>query len=405
MFINRFFSERLKEFIKQYPVIVLTGARQTGKTTLLRKIFHNYNYISLDLPSVAEQAEKNPETFFQKNPPPLVIDEVQYAPTVFRHIKYLVDSDRTNGHFILTGSQKFTLIHKLTESLAGRCVWLELENLAMEEIRNKLNPTLSTTWIQKIITRGQFPELWKQPGMTTTDFYASYLATYLERDVRQILNVHNLRDFERFIRILATRSGQLLNKAEIAKEAGISTRAANDWLSVLEASNQIVLLEPWYRNFSKRIVKSPKLYFCDSGLLCFLLDVTEKGLLNSPFLGHLWETFVYAEIRKLNRIRKNPVSIWYYRDQRAREIDFLLSQDGRLSFIECKWTTQPGLKDTRTIQTISAELTASSSPVKPGGHKVLCMTSNFYSITPEIDAIGPRDFEKVFDILKKNVSD
>lgn len=185
----------------------------------------------------------------------------------------------------MTGSQSFLLMKEVSDSLAGRCVWFELENLALAElIQGQVVDPARPDWL-RLLVRGQFPELWKLPNMPSADFHRSYLATYLERDVRQILNVTSLRHFERFIRLLAARSGQLLNKTELAKDVGVSTRAIGDWLAVLEASGQIVFLEPWFRNFGKRIVKSPKVYFRDSGLLCSLLGLDEASLARSPFLG------------------------------------------------------------------------------------------------------------------------
>ncbi|MBN2510630.1 MAG: DUF4143 domain-containing protein, partial [Spirochaetales bacterium] len=159
----------------------------------------------------------------------------------------------------------------------------------------------------------------------------------LERDVRQILNVTSLRDFERFIRALAPRSRQLLNKTDLARDAGVSVKAINDWLRVLQASNQVILLEPWFRNTSKRVVKTPKVYFCDSGLLCFLLGVTAKNFPAAPFVGQIWVTLVFAELRKQNQTRDNPSVFWYYRGQAAREIEFIIEKGGNLSFLECKW--------------------------------------------------------------------
>ncbi|MEI6877357.1 MAG: ATP-binding protein, partial [Spirochaetota bacterium] len=274
MILSRLLADRLTSSAERFPALVLTGARQAGKTTLLEACFPRHRYVSLDLPSLAEQAERDPIAFLHANPPPLLIDEVQYAPGVFRHIKRAIDENRdAMGRFILTGSQSFALMAGVSESLAGRVVLFELENLSLGELVGAGLPGLTKGEIDwaALLVRSQFPELWKRPELPTADFLASYLATYLERDVRQILKVTSLRDFERFMRILAARSAQLLNKAEIAKDTGVSPKAINDWISVLEASGQIVLLEPWFRSFNKRMVKSPKVYFRDSGLLCRLL--------------------------------------------------------------------------------------------------------------------------------------
>jgi hypothetical protein len=239
----------------------------------------------------------------------------------------------------------------------------------------------------RVITRGQFPELWRQPDIRPPDFYRSYLATYLERDVRQLINVTSLRDFERFMRLLAVRSGQILNRTELSRETGITVNTVNEWLSALEASNQVALLEPWFHNFSKRIVKSPKIHFCDTGLLCFLLGMDSKHLLSSPFLGNIWETFVFSEIRKNNQTLAHPYQVFFYRDQRAREIDFVLERGGRLSFLECKWTEKPKTNQTQTIQRISRELETSKSPFLPGKHALVCRTPTHYTLENQIDVL------------------
>ena len=261
MWIPRAVEPRLQRSAKTRPVVVLTGARQTGKTSTFLRLFPKHAFVSLDLPNEAEQAEKEPGTFLQRHPPPVLIDEVQYAPGLFRHLKVAVDAHRTrNGQFLLTGSQKFTLMKNVSESLAGRADIVELETLSFAEIQ----AALPQTGIETAIVRGGFPELYANPDIDSVAFYNSYLATYLERDVRSLTNVGSLRDFERFLRACALRSANLLNKADLARDVGIAPSTANHWLSMLEASGQIVLLEPWFSNRTKSIVKSPKLYLADT---------------------------------------------------------------------------------------------------------------------------------------------
>ena len=375
--IIREIGRRVKALSQQFPVVILTGARQTGKTTLLKSAFPDYNYVSLDLPSVAEQADKNPDEFLAAHAPPLIIDEIQYAPAIFRHIKRVVDGNRTlMGQFMLTGSQKFPLMKEVSDSLAGRSVWLELETCSYSEI--SLFAKLGLGDLVLLLTRGLYPELWRMQDINAHDFYRSYLATYLERDVRQILRVTSLRDFERFIRILASRSGQLLNKSEIAKEVGVSVKTIGDWISVLEASNIVYLLEPFYQNFGKRIAKSPKAYFNDTGLVCFLLGVYPDNLATTPFLGALWETLIFAELRKRNVVTERPKNIWFYRDQFANEIDFVLESGGTLSFIETKWTETPSSKALQTIKKIDDDLRRSQK-LASGSHYLLCRTPACYT--------------------------
>ncbi|MEI6387055.1 MAG: ATP-binding protein [Spirochaetota bacterium] len=374
MHFPRLFAARLVAASAFSPVLVLTGPRQSGKTTLLKSCFPDHRYVSLDLPSVAEMAERDPSAFFAVHPGPLLIDEIQYAPGLFRHIKAAVDADRDSmGRFILTGSQSFTLMQGISDSLAGRCVWFELENLALAEIRDPGDSASrfllgdAPDW-PSLMVRGQYPELWKRLDLPHGDYFAAYIATYLERDVRQILRVTSLRDFERFMRLLAARSGQLLNKAELAKDVGVSPRAIADWIAVLEASGQIVLLEPWFRNFGKRIVKSPKLYFRDSGLLCWMLGLDARTLPSSPFIGAVWEGFVFAELRKLAAVDSARPHFWFYRDQASREIDLVIEVGGRLNFVETKWTESPAPRDYLTITKIAVELAASGAAEGPGRH-------------------------------------
>jgi hypothetical protein len=384
------------ELARFFPAVVLTGARQSGKTTLLRSTFAEHHYVSLDLPSVAEQAERNPAQFLAENPAPVVVDEVQYAPGLFRHVKAAIDRDRHSmGRFILTGSQHFTLMKGVSESLAGRCGIVDLENLSHEEISAVIGSQDTRKKLLSLMVRGQFPELWRVRKLPRWDFYSAYLATYLERDVRQILNVTSLRDFERFLRVLAARPGAMLNKSDIARDVGVSVKAVGDWLSVLQASGQIIMLEPWFSNIGKRMVKTPKVYFRDSGLLCFLLNIDEESLSKSPSLGAVWETFLFAEMRKLNAVLASPVNMWYYRDQRAREIDFVLERGGRLSFVECKWQEHPSRDDARHLLAVHADLLLAGSSWRPGDHYVIGTPAASYPIASGIAAGALRDLPRV----------
>src|SRR5258708_8497027 len=283
MWIARSIEARLRRSARTRPVVVLTGARQTGKTSTLRRLFPNHCFVSLDLPTEAEQAEKEPGSFLQRHPAPVIIDEVQYAPGLFRQMKTGVDANgERNGQVLLTGSQKFTLMKSVSDSLAGRVDVIELETLSFAEIR----AALPQTRVESAVLRGGFPELYANPDIDLVAYYNSYLATYLERDVRSLANVGSLRDFERFVRACAIRSANLLNKADLARDVGISPSTADHWLSTLEASVQVLLLEPWFSNRTKSIVKSPKLYLADTGLLCALLNIrSEDALHQSPAAG------------------------------------------------------------------------------------------------------------------------
>jgi hypothetical protein len=299
------------------------------------------------------------------------------------------------GQYVLTGSQHFTLMKGVTESLAGRVGLLELENLSLREIQHQGPTSAAPVGLASVVMRGQFPELWRVPDFPLREFYSAYVSTYLERDVRQILNVTSLRDFERFLRLVAARSGGMLNKSDLARDVGVSVKAVGDWLSVLQASGQIVLLEPWFANIAKRMVKTPKVYLRDSGLLCFLLNLTEESLGASPFAGAVWETFVFSELRKLNAVAERPVNFWYYRDQRAREVDFILEAGGRLSFVEAKWQEHPGSGEARTVLEVTRELTEQNGPWRAGSHFVVGTPDRRYPLAEDMEAVAPEHLQEV----------
>lgn len=342
MWIPRYVEPRLRRSASTRPVVVLTGARQTGKTSTFRRLFPDAAFVSLDLPSEAEQAEKEPERFLRRYPPPAIIDEVQYAPGLFRHLKAAIDAHRgRRGQYLLTGSQRFTLMQAVADSLAGRADIVDLETLSFDEIA----AALPRTDVETAVVRGGFPELWAAPEIDAVAFHNSYLATYLERDVRSLAKVGSLRDFERFLRACALRSANLLNKADLARDVGIAPSTANQWLSILEASGQVQLLEPWFSNRTTSIVKSPKLYLADTGLLCALLNIRSvEDLRASPSAGAVWETFVCAQLRHREQRAGRTRSLFFWRD-RTREVDFVVDAGGRLRLYEAKWTELPAESD------------------------------------------------------------
>ncbi len=373
MWITRDIEPRLLRSARTRPVVVLTGARQTGKTSTFRRLFPDREFVSLDLPPEAEHAEKEPQTFLQRHPVPVMIDEVHYAPGLFRYLKVAVDATRRQkSQFLLTGSQKFTLMKNVSESLAGRADIVELETLSLAEIRRAL-PDMTP---ESVIVRGGFPELQADPDIDHLAFYNSYLATYLERDVRSLANVGSLRDFERFLRACALRSANLLNKADLARDVGISPTTANHWLSVLEASGQIVLLEPWFSNRTKSIVKSPNLYLADTGLLCALLNIrSEKDLRQSPAAGAVWETFVFAQLRARERRAERVQSLFFWRD-RTREVDFVVDVGGRLELFEAKWAEVPSAGDAVNLDFVRNVVGKS----RIAAAAIVCRTANSYPL-------------------------
>jgi uncharacterized protein len=339
-YIPRLLAPKLRSSVKSFPVVVLTGARQIGKTTLLKNQFPKYNYVTLDRPLVAEQAESDPESFLRQNKAPLIIDEVQYAPSIFRHLKYLVDEEANKkGLYILTGSQNFSLMAGVVESLVGRAAIMELEGLSALELHDIQDKKLDKQL--KLLLNGGFPELWRNRNLDRNLYFDSYVATNLERDVRQVLAVSSLRSFERLLRACALRAGQVLNKSSLAVDVGVSVPTITEWLNVLVALQQVFLLEPWFANFNKRLVKSPKLYFADTGLLCSLLGITSESILESPLIGSIWENFTYGELRKQLAFSNVGGKIYYYRDQSGLEIDFIVERGGNLDLFEAKWTATP----------------------------------------------------------------
>ncbi len=360
------------------------SAVQTGKTTTLQRLFPEFGFVSLDLPTEAAQAEKEPGVFLRRHPVPSIIDEVQYAPALFRHLKVAVEGARGRyGQYLLTGSQKFTLMKGVSESLAGRADVVELETLSLAEIR----AAAPETGLEHAIVRGGFPELHATPEIDAAAFYNSYLATYLERDVRSLANVGSLRDFERFLRACALRSANLLNKANLARDVGIAPSTANQWLSILEASGQVVLLEPWFSNRTKSLVKSPKLYLADTGLLCSLLNIrSEEALAESPWAGAVWETFVFAQLRHRERRARRAGSLFFWRD-RIREVDFVVDTGGRMELFEAKWTELPAESD--GVNLVFVGNTVGVSRVSAAA--IVCRTPTSHPISKGFRALSVSD--------------
>ena len=386
MFIPRDLSSEIRSLATQFPALVLTGARQTGKSSLLRELLPEAPFISFDLPSVADAASQSPDQFFANASEPIILDEIQHAPQLFRYLKNRIDLDRHRmGRFYLTGSQKFGLMKELSESLAGRAAILELDTLSSHEILDY--PSTADTDLHLFLWRGGFPELYRNPQLRTQDFYASYVATYLERDLRSQLRVGSLRDFERFIRACAARNAQLLNFTELSRDVGISISTAREWLSVLEASNQVVLLEPYFANLGKRLIKSPKLYFRDTGLLSFLLGFdSPEALVRSTYLGSVWECFVLNQILRQKSASGSAGRIFFLRDVHGNEVDFLFDHNGRLRLAEAKWAEQPDASSVRSILKVHPWLGARAADE----HWLICRTPHSHRLpdAPRIRAVN-----------------
>lgn len=342
MWIPRELGATLGEAASARPAVVLTGCRQAGKTSLLIKLFPHHEYVSLDVPMVAQEAEHSGGDFLKRHQPPVIIDEVQYAPTLLRHVKADIDRHRDEpGRFLITGSQDFSLMEGVTESLAGRSSVLRLHSLSAREYEAWSGTSLDRSGLVGWMLSGGYPELHSR-GLDVERFFGDYLATYLERDVRSILGVRSLREFDRFMRLCAARTGQLVSYSSLATDLGVSPNTVKSWLSVLAASNIVVLLEPYFENLGKRIVKTPKLYFLDTGLCSFLLGArSPEDLVRSPMLGAIFETHVLGQMVRHFANRGRRRDLFFYRDHSGREIDLLIPVAGRFALVECKWAESP----------------------------------------------------------------
>ena len=340
--IHRKLQPLLQKALQQFPSVVVTGARQSGKTTLARSVLAAADYITFDLPAEAAAASADPVGYLARHREPTILDEFQYVPELTRQLKVLIDADRKPGRFLLTGSQQFSSMDTVSESLAGRCAVLTLPMLSCSELGVRdLKGLDQYLWV------GGFPELWDRPGMDRSLWLSSYLATYLERDVRTLGNIGSLRDFDRFLRAVALRAGQLCVFSELARDVGISVGTAKSWISILEASQQIFLLEPYHLNRGKRLIKTPKIYFQETGLLIFLLGFHSwEEVIASRYWGAVWENSVIAEARKNRCLEGDTRPLWYWRTASGDEID-LLMETGAEEFIavEAKATPTPSRRD------------------------------------------------------------
>ena len=332
MWIERQIKNKIIKLTASRPALLLTGARQTGKTSLLQRQFPDVEYITFDYLRQVEAVKDSPEYFLGQFENPVILDEIQYVPEVFRELKIIIDKNRSDyGKWIMTGSQQFSLMEQISESLAGRIGICHLETLSAAELRNE-----HTENISDFLWKGGYPELWSNTALEASDFFESYIRTYIERDLKTIIDVKNLSDFRRFIRMMATRAGQLLNYKGLSSDVGVSDVTIRKWTHALEISGLIYLLPPYYANVGKRLIKSPKVYFADHGLLCYLLGVENENNWHAhPHKGSLWENFVMTELLKNNSLVPGN-NLFFYRDQNGVEIDFIIEKKGTLLFIEAK---------------------------------------------------------------------
>lgn len=333
--IVRQIADSIRKTLAMYPVLAITGPRQSGKTTMLKTMFADYRYISLENPDIRQYAIEDPNRFLQEFDDKVIFDEVQRVPELFSYIQTLVDKSDIMGQYILSGSQNFNLMERISQSLAGRVAIFKLLPLSIHELSAQELP--SNNFASSII-KGGYPAIYSRQIPTTT-FFNNYIQTYVERDLRELLKVKDLNEFKRFLKLCAGRVGQQLNLSNLSKDAGISLPTVNSWLSMLETSYITYQLPPFFNNFNKRLVKSNKLYFYDTGLACYLLGIkNEESLHKSPFKGSLFENLIINEYFKSSYNANDPREFYYWRDSNGHEVDLLMSNDTVYDIIEIKST-------------------------------------------------------------------
>lgn len=392
---------------KTFPVLLVTGPRQVGKTTLLKHLSHSKRkYITLDDPQLAALAKEDPQLFLKRFPPPIFIDEIQYVPELLPFIKMRVDEDKKSNSYWLTGSQPFHLMKGVSESLAGRIGIINLLGLSLRELKKNSNyqsaflPTdqvlserkenytpYSLQEIYEIIWKGSYPAIWQNDSHETEAidkdlFYSSYIQTYLQRDVRDLAQVGDESAFTKFLKATASRSGQLLNLSDLARDTDISPNTAKRWLSILEASGIIYLLKPYHSNQTKRLVKTPKIYFLDTGLCSYLTNWTSPETLEAGAMsGAILETFIMVEILKNYQHLGKNLEFYFYRDKDQKEIDLLIIQDQKIYPLEFKKSTNPK----RSVAKYLNSLHHLNYPVSSGG--VICLVDQILPLSDNVNAI------------------
>ena len=401
---TRTLASTVKEINESFPVLLMTGPRQVGKTTLLEMCAEkNRRYVTLDDLDARQLAQNDPGLFIQTYPAPLIIDEVQYAPELFSYIKMAVDKSKAKGMYWLTGSQKFHLMRGISESLAGRVAIIDLLGFSRAELDGRKgmhSPFLPTPeWMEAArkpirknrglqetyhqIWQGSFPQVNKDSKASTRQrFYSSYVQTYLQRDVRDILGVSNETAFYNFISAIAARTGQLLNYADLARDVAIDNKTAKSWLSVLETSGLVYLLKPYHRNVTKRLIKTPKVYFLDTGLCTYLTKWPDSTSLEAGAMsGAILETYLFSEMLKSYWHNGLEAPFYFYRDTDQREVDLVIEQADTLYPVEFKKTATPS-------RTASKHFPALSKLGKKVGHgAVVCFVENEIPLSSTVSAI------------------
>lgn len=368
MYIVRLLEKTLKSAVQSFPAVFIGGPRRSGKTTLSRKFLKGYHYVLLDEADVRSLAIEDPRGFLEKYPPPVIIDVIQNAPNLLPYIKARIDENKKPGQWIITGSQQWTLMKGISETLAGRIAILHLHPLSLDEIQKTSRPHLSTAEafvndlmkVKKIpeksvplgrwLLDGGYPEVALNKKVSRKLWFSSYLQTYIDRDIRGLIKQSNLHDFERFIRLLAARTAQELNASTLSRDVGVSVPTIKSWLTLLEASGLIFLLMPYYKNFGKRLIKSPKCYFMDTGLVCYLTALqSEDHALEGPMAGALFETACVSQFYKRFSALVDPCSLYFYRSTDGLEVDLLIEAGKRIYPIEMKLSSTIDYGKTKSL--------------------------------------------------------
>ncbi len=397
-YFKRSLETAIKRMNASFPVVMVTGPRQVGKTTVLRNCDPDRRYVSLDKLELRVLAQENPDLFLQRFPPPVLIDEVHHAPQLLPYIKAYVDEKREKGLFWLTGSQQFRLMRGVSESLAGRVGVLQLQGFSIDELCGapeveKFVPTAQ--WVQKKssnkavmtyeeiferIWRGSYPALYENPEMDWEDFYSSYIQTYIERDIRELINAGEEISFTKFITAVASRTGQLLNYSDIAKDIGKNVPTVQRWLSLLVASGLVYLLYPYAQSIGNRMTKMPKVYFLDTGLACYLTRWTSPAVLEAGAKsGEMLETFVVSEVLKTYWHNGRQPNVSFYRDKEKREIDLIVEDGGMLYPVEIKKTSNPTRNDIKHFDILE------KNGVNVGEGAVICLAQTHLPLTEKVN--------------------
>ncbi|MDR1932569.1 MAG: ATP-binding protein, partial [Spirochaetales bacterium] len=398
-------EKTLAKFVKGFGAVLVTGARQVGKTTLLREFGKDMHYVTLDNPVVLQAATHEGGTFFKQHKSPLIIDEIQYAPGLFPYIKMMIDNEKRKGLVLMSGSQQFRMMKNVSESLAGRLAILNLPDFSLREIqhiqfdkpflpvpkyfsaRSKHLQPLDYDEVWRIIQRGSMPALNSGQDIERNDFYSTYTKTYIERDVRDLTQVGDERLFLQFLTVAAGRTGNLLNLSSLANDVGISVSTAERWLSILIASNIVYVLRPFFVNVTKRMVKTPKIYFLDTGLAAFLTGWdTPQTLSTGAVAGAFFETFVVSQIIKSYANAGIDPPLYFYRDRDGKEIDLVLWQNGLLHPLEIKKHANPSPGDITAFAALEK-----IQDFKRGSGGVICMYEDMLPLKGE-DMIIPLNY-------------